>query len=558
MQSKRLFCISALCGLLLLAWHLPAVGGIPHLINYQGKLTDNSGNPLNGTYNITFKIYNAESGGTKLWEETQNGVAVSDGIFSVILGTVNAIDLSFDSQYWLEVMVGAETITPRRRLTSIGYSFRAQKADTAAFTLNYPAHNHDDRYYTETELNTSDGNPPNTGSNRVNWNNITDMPVGFVDGVDNVGGASDTAKFAWRADSLDGHNWGDIYPNADKVDNYDAGNSSGQVSVSNGTLCSNLNADKIDGYDAGNSSGQIPVSNGSLCSNLNSDKWDNYNWGDTYPNADKVDNYHAGNSSGQVAVSNGSLCTSLNADKLDDKDASAFVDLTSTQTIDGTKYFGSFSNTYKGSWAWFKNPSTSAIVAVDGISNGNGLYVINITNSYPTIWAKNNVSNGSNAVYAENTSSGGTTYPTIYAKNNAGSWAGWFVGDLGCTGAKPAVVKTSQGQEALYALEGPDVEFFSSGSSHLENGTATIEFERLFKEAISPDINVRVIVTPTDGCNGIYVSSKSHGGFVAKELLGGTSNASFDWIAIGRRAGYEKRPILSVPMAGEAAPGAGQ
>ena len=40
------------------------------------------------------------------------------------------------------------------------------------------------------------------------------------------------------------------YLNADRVDNYHAGNSSGQVAVSNGTKCTNLNADKLDGYHA--------------------------------------------------------------------------------------------------------------------------------------------------------------------------------------------------------------------------------------------------------------------------------------------------------------------
>lgn len=38
--------------------------------------------------------------------------------------------------------------------------------------------------------------------------------------------------------------------NADKVDNYHAGNSSGQVPVSNGVVCSNLNADMLDGKHA--------------------------------------------------------------------------------------------------------------------------------------------------------------------------------------------------------------------------------------------------------------------------------------------------------------------
>jgi hypothetical protein len=38
--------------------------------------------------------------------------------------------------------------------------------------------------------------------------------------------------------------------NADMVDGYHAGNSSGQVALSNGTVCTNLNADMVDGYHA--------------------------------------------------------------------------------------------------------------------------------------------------------------------------------------------------------------------------------------------------------------------------------------------------------------------
>jgi hypothetical protein len=53
---------------------------------------------------------------------------------------------------------------------------------------------HDGRYFTETELSTSDGNAPNTGSNRVNWNNLTNVPAGFVDGSDDGGGWSLTGN----------------------------------------------------------------------------------------------------------------------------------------------------------------------------------------------------------------------------------------------------------------------------------------------------------------------------------------------------------------------------
>ena len=41
---------------------------IPEIISYQGILNDNDGNPLNGNYDLTVRIYNQESGGSALWE----------------------------------------------------------------------------------------------------------------------------------------------------------------------------------------------------------------------------------------------------------------------------------------------------------------------------------------------------------------------------------------------------------------------------------------------------------------------------------------------------------
>jgi len=41
-------------------------GQAPMMINYQGKLLDTEGNPLNATPSIVFKIFNAESGGDEL------------------------------------------------------------------------------------------------------------------------------------------------------------------------------------------------------------------------------------------------------------------------------------------------------------------------------------------------------------------------------------------------------------------------------------------------------------------------------------------------------------
>ena len=62
----------------------------PSLINYQGRLTDSNGNPVaNGNQSITFKIFDASSGGNLLWCETNTSVATDNGIFSVVLGNLN-------------------------------------------------------------------------------------------------------------------------------------------------------------------------------------------------------------------------------------------------------------------------------------------------------------------------------------------------------------------------------------------------------------------------------------------------------------------------------------
>ncbi len=104
---------------------------VPHLINYQGRLTDTAGIPLNGSYAITFRIFNAETAGTMLWEETQGSVVVQKGIFSVLLGSVTNLGLAFDIPYFLEIKVGTEVMSPRQRITSAGYAIRAETATTA-------------------------------------------------------------------------------------------------------------------------------------------------------------------------------------------------------------------------------------------------------------------------------------------------------------------------------------------------------------------------------------------------------------------------------------------
>ncbi|MFZ1400880.1 MAG: hypothetical protein WAS33_28510, partial [Candidatus Promineifilaceae bacterium] len=69
------FCLGVIAlngGRQLLAEVADVSSGAPSLISYQGYLADSGGTPLvNGNYAMSFAVYTAASGGTKVWEETQ-------------------------------------------------------------------------------------------------------------------------------------------------------------------------------------------------------------------------------------------------------------------------------------------------------------------------------------------------------------------------------------------------------------------------------------------------------------------------------------------------------
>jgi len=124
--------VAILIGITLLLTLLPlrAHTAIPQKINYQGYLTDPQGTTIDGSVSMVFAIYSQTSGGTALWTETQT-VTAADGVFSVNLGNVNSIDLPFDTQYYLGITVGSDNeMTPRQALSSVGYAYRAKKADS--------------------------------------------------------------------------------------------------------------------------------------------------------------------------------------------------------------------------------------------------------------------------------------------------------------------------------------------------------------------------------------------------------------------------------------------
>ena len=219
MRSAGLFIASAL----VFVFAVAAGGSVPHQINYQAYLTDAGGDPITGTLEMTFSIWDAETGGTQLWSETQASVSVVNGTCTVILGSVTSIsdNVFTGPSRWLETHIGAEVLSPRREMVSLGYAFRAEHADTAEYALNPDGHS----------LDAADGDPVDA----VLVDNDGDVGIGTTSpsarldvrgtmqvGTDGAGhdvnlyGADsgsrlfwDASKYAFRAGRAQGSQWDD-------------------------------------------------------------------------------------------------------------------------------------------------------------------------------------------------------------------------------------------------------------------------------------------------------------------------------------------------------------
>ena len=185
----------------------PATAQVPLQINYQGMLTDADGLPVeDGSYAMTFAIYDVASGGTALWSEMQT-VPVVGGVYNVVLGQPgNEIDpADMDGQRYLGVHVGGDDeMIPRQPITATALALRSAVSDDAdtldgldATDFAASSHTHSAAEITSGTLNTG------------YYSAFIDLGVeGFL------------------------------------------GNSAGDIAVNNGTRQVNLNADLLDGLNS--------------------------------------------------------------------------------------------------------------------------------------------------------------------------------------------------------------------------------------------------------------------------------------------------------------------
>jgi len=134
MSYQRLLLVITTLVLFLIASF--AIGDVPTTMNYQGRITDDQGQPVTDLIDITFTLYGSETGSDTLWSETVYGVNPNaNGLISTILGQINPItnEAFAGEECWLGIQLDGsmDEITPRTQITSAGYSFRVETIDEA-------------------------------------------------------------------------------------------------------------------------------------------------------------------------------------------------------------------------------------------------------------------------------------------------------------------------------------------------------------------------------------------------------------------------------------------
>lgn len=143
MKRKTLVNIGLLAATLTLAVIITGCGALTPQFSYQGRLTDEGGNPLDGAVTMYYRLYDDSTGGNLIYKEWESE-SLNDGLFDSAIGpsaldpSVSARDLS--QPLWLEVAVNngvySETLTPRQRLYGAPYAFTLMQGAVVASSMD--------------------------------------------------------------------------------------------------------------------------------------------------------------------------------------------------------------------------------------------------------------------------------------------------------------------------------------------------------------------------------------------------------------------------------------
>lgn len=158
LKASAVFVAMLLCNTLFTTWLLsgnaPGVAGasplnqnaaaaaattIPTAFSYQGTLRDANGNLVNGTVNLSLRLYGVVTGGSALYSEDFANVNVRSGLFTVIVGDAKVLPASVFNTFPLYIGIKVNTdaeMLPRQRMHPVPYAMQSSSAQNAVTADN--------------------------------------------------------------------------------------------------------------------------------------------------------------------------------------------------------------------------------------------------------------------------------------------------------------------------------------------------------------------------------------------------------------------------------------
>src|ERR1041385_1704321 len=117
---------------LFIAATLSHVAHAQRTVSYQGVILKN-GMPVSGSLQIHVAVYDAQTGGSKFFEETHQANLSPQGVFNIQLGSINkGLDtLHGDRDYWVGVSLAGDDELPRTQLSATLFAVNAGHAQIA-------------------------------------------------------------------------------------------------------------------------------------------------------------------------------------------------------------------------------------------------------------------------------------------------------------------------------------------------------------------------------------------------------------------------------------------
>jgi hypothetical protein len=478
---------------------LPAPGAGPAAttIPYAGRLSDEAGQPVaDGTYDLSFSLYGAVSGGQPLWSEIQQGVMVSRGEFVTSLGNVEPIPAAVVGGQVLWLAVGVRgpgeadftLLAPRQQVSATAPVAPASAAADAACP-----HDH----FGESWIGDSPGhglmiqNSGATGQGLlVNYAGATGVWVASAGhtGVW-VSSAGDTGVRVESA-GQDG-----VYVN-------EAGNPSATYPA----------ADK-NGFEVAGAEGSgLWVGHADLDGvTVISTEWFGVYVHQAGSDGVRVDS----------AGANGVFATSN----------------------DAMSYGGLFRNVQAGGAGLYAaggdNTAPDLVLGVHDSDDDGRIY------SYPEMTGSDILlfSNDETHVHLDEDNNSDSAF-VIY---NGANTAVWTVGESGA--ARFSAEAGAYGPRTTYAVQATGDWIEDFGTAELVDGQATVAIETVYAQMVNLD-GYQVFVTPLGDCP-LYVADKTPASFTVQAVGGQRCSIAFDYRLVAKRLGNEDARLEPVDSGGE-------